>query len=177
MKKNILIFPKEFFAKPIVKDLVVTIFIAALVSSSLSYFFTKKINQATADRDFIFNFDRTFYDNAKYRKVSIAIEESYLDGGKKIFKANGGHFSDYEVEDYLFLLYDLYAYGEESLVKYKMIDDQFHYYVCLAHQNKEIRDYRKELIAQGFSKTAAFGFLDDLATKLGIHDSSDCKNL
>jgi hypothetical protein len=168
---------KRFLEKPIFKEIIVSVFIAAFVSSVISYYFNKKIDRAVANREFIFNFSRTFFDNPKYRNISIAIEEAYLDDKVKIFKRNGGQFSDYDIDDYLSLLYDLYAYGEESLVDYSIIDDQFHYYICITYQNKEIREYRKSLIKQGFSKEGAYGFLDDLATRFGINDSCNCKKL
>ena len=177
MKFNLLQFIKTLKEKPIVKEIVVSIFIAALISSAVSYFFNKSIDRDVANRDFIFNFSRTFFDNPKYRDISIAIEESYLYNKGQIFKENGGSFSDYDIDDYLSLLYDLYAYGEESLIKYDIIDDQFHYYVCVTYQNKEIRDYRKRLISQGYSDAAAHGFLDDLAKRFGIDESYNCKNL
>jgi len=168
---------KTFLAKPIVKEIFISIFIAALVSSTISYFFNKNIDRSVANRDFIFNFSRAFFDNPKYRDISIALEESYLYGKGKVFKDNGGTFTDYEVDNYLSLLYDLYAYGEESLVQYDIIEDQFHYYVCITYQNEEIRDYRKRLRLQGFSEAGAHGFLDDLAERFGINDSYNCKNL
>src|SRR3989344_1374118 len=155
-------------SKPIVKEIIVSIFIAALVSSTISYFFNKNLDRSVANREFIFNFSRAFFDNPKYRNISVALEESYLYDKGKVFKENGGAFTDYEIDDYLSLLYELYAYGEESLVQYDIIEDQFHYYVCVTYQNKEIRDYRNRLIIQGFSEVGAHGFLDDLATKFGI---------
>jgi hypothetical protein len=166
-----------FLKQPIAKDIIVPILISVVLSSAISYLINIKIDRYAANRDFIFNFSRVFFDNPKYRNLSVALEESYVYQKGNIFKVNGGSFSDYDVDDYLGLLYDLYAYGEESLVKYGIIDDQFHYYVCIAYQNKEIRDYRKRLSSQGFSKTAAHGFLDDFAAKLGINDSCNCKDL
>ena len=176
-KKNIAKSLKRFLSNPLFKDIVVSIFIAALVSSAISYFFNKSIDRAAANRDFIYNFSRTFFDNPKYRNISIAIEESYLYNKGKILKRNGGPFSDYDIDDYLSLLYDLYAYGEESLVDYDIIKDQFFYYVCITYQNKEIQEYRKKLKKdEGFSDEIAFGFLDDFAARLGISDCTNCKN-
>ena len=176
MKKN---FQKIrlFLTKPIVKEIIVSIFIAALVSSTISYFFSKNIDRSVANRDFIFNFSRAFFDNPKYRNISVALEESYLYNKGKVFKNNGGAFTDYEVDDYLSLLYDLYAYGEESLVRYDIIEDQFHYYVCVTYQNEEIKNYRNRLKAGGFSEVEAHGFLDDLVERFGIDASYNCKNI
>jgi len=166
-----------FLAKPVVKEIIISIFIAAVVSSTISYLFSRDLDRRTANRDFVFNFSRIFFDNPKYRDLSTAIEESYLYGSTKVLKVNGGDFSDYDVDDYLSLLYDLYAYGEESFVDYNIIDDQFHYYVCITYQNREIRNYRERLISQGFSDSAAHGFLDEFAERLGIDSSYNCKNL
>lgn len=168
---------RSILSKPIIKEIFVSIFIAALVSSSVSYFFNRKIDRSAGSREFIFNFGRTFFDNPKYRNISITLEESYLHDKEKIFKENGGLFSEYEVDDYMGLLYDIYAYGEESLVGYSIIEDQFHYYVCITYQNEEIKNYRKRLIAEGFSEVGAHGFLDDLAERFGIDENYDCKNL
>lgn len=107
----------------------------------------------------------------------MAIEESYLYNRGKIFKENGGPFTEYEIDDYLSLLYDLYAYGEESLVRYSIIEDQFYYYVCVTYQNEEIKNYRKKLLIEGFSEVGAHGFLDDLANRFYINDGYNCKNL
>jgi len=166
-----------FLDKPIAKYIVIPIFISVVLSSTISYFINTNFERHSANRDFIFNFSRVFFDNPKYRNLSIALEEAYVYKKGIIFKSNGGSFTDYEVDDYLSLLYDLYAYGEESLVKYDIIDDQFHYYVCIAYQNQEIRDYRKRLASKGFSRSASHGFLDDFALKLGINDVCDCKQL
>lgn len=168
---------RSFLSGPIVKEVFISIFIAALVSSSISYFFNRSIDRSAASREFIFNFSRIFFDNPKYRNISIAFEESYLYDKEKIFQENGGAFTEYEIDDYLSLLYDLYAYGEESLVDYTIIEDQFYYYVCITYQNEEIRNYRKKLIEEGFSEIGAHGFLDDLAKNFGIGDDHDCRNL
>ncbi|PIQ86557.1 MAG: hypothetical protein COV74_04050 [Candidatus Omnitrophica bacterium CG11_big_fil_rev_8_21_14_0_20_45_26] len=166
-----------FFTKPIVKEILISIFVAAFISSAISYIFNKRIDRDSASRDFIFNFSRIFFDNPKYRDVSIAIEEAYLTKAGQILEDNGGRFSDYEIDDYLGLLYDIYAYGEESLAKDKVIANQFQYYVCITYLNKEIRNYRNRLIKEGFSEELAHGFLDDLAARFGIDNSSDCKRL
>ena len=74
-------------------------------------------------------------------------------------------------------MYDFYTLGEKSLIKYDIIDNQFYYYICITYQNKEIRDYRKRLVDQGFSAIAAHGFLDQLAKELDMTDSYNCKGL
>ena len=157
------------------KTFIISIIIPIMVSSFVTFYLNNKLDQKTASREFIYNFSRVFFDNPKYRNISIALENSYLYGETPVLEENGGQFSDYEIDDYLSLIYDLYAYGEEGLVPYRIIDDQFHYHICITYNNEEIKEYRNRLKREGFSDESAYSYFDDFASKLKIEDGDDCK--
>jgi len=46
----------------------------------------------------------------------------------------------------------------------------------MTYRNKEIKNDREKLMAQGFSDVGAHGFLGDLAERFGIDLSDNCKN-
>lgn len=160
----------------ILREIIISIIFASLVGATVSYFFDYKLDRRVAHREFIYNFNRTFFDNQKYRNISTAIEEQYLYNRGNILKVNGGNFTDYEIDDYLGLFYDIWNYGEDRFVSESLIDRQFAYYVCITYQNKEIKEYRNRLEKEGFSKESAFDFLDDFAEDLRINNETNCKD-
>ena len=117
------------------------------------------------------------FDNPKYRDISIALEEQYLYGRGKIFTINGGKFSDYDIDNYLYFFYDLYSFADEDLISYKLASEQYAYYVCITYNNSEIQDYRNRLLNAGFSDWQAVGYLEDFVNILGISKSTDCKTV
>lgn len=157
------------------KEILREVIIAIIISSLVTYWFNLKLDSRAASRDFIYDFDRTYFDNPKYRNLSIAIEESSVYGRGQILQSNGGQFTDYDMDDYLSLLQDLYVYGEDGLVPYDLINNQFYYYVCVTYVNKEVEGYREKLKREGFSDAGAWGFLDVFAKRLNISKDSNCK--
>jgi hypothetical protein len=151
--------------------------IASIVSASISFYFEKKIDNRTSKRQFFYDFSRTFFDNPNYRKISIALEEQYLYGRGKIFIRNGGKFSDYDIDNYLYFLYDLSSFAEQDLISYTLVEEQYAYYVCVTYINPEIQGYRNRMLKQGFSDWQAIGYLESFAKLLGISKTSDCKAL
>lgn len=175
MKLNLLHFLKKLIEKPIIKEIVVSIFISALVSSAIAYKFSKQIDQGVANRDYIYNFSRTFFDNPKYRDVSVALEEKYLYNKGPIMLANGGKFTDYQVDDYLTHLTELYLFGDEGFISFDLLNYQFGYYVCITYNNQEIQEYIKRLKSIGF--TNPYKTLDYLAEEMDITSKTDCKKI
>src|SRR5687767_6907588 len=143
-------FPKDKL-KLFLSFIILSVIIPLISGAFGAYYFDSKINQKDAQRNFIYNFNRTFFDNPKYRDISIALEEQYLYGKGKIFQINGGMFNDYQVDDFLGILHDFYLYGESNLVAYSLIDNEFSYYLCIVYINDEIIDYRERLKKLGFS--------------------------
>ncbi len=158
------------------KEIIISIVVSALVSSIISFNFDKIVDTRTTKRQLIYEYSRTFSDNPKYRNISTAIEEQYLYSRGKIFTINGGDFSDYDIDDYLYFLYDIYALGEEKLIGYTALANQFAYYVCITFNNQEIKEYRERLLKEGFSDELANGFLIDFAKSIGISEETNCKN-
>jgi len=175
MKQNIPHFLKELIKKPIVKEVVVSIFISALVSSAIAYKFSKQIDQGVANRDYVYNFSRTFFDNPKYRDISVALEEEYLYGKGLIMLANGGIFTDYQIDDYLTHLTELYLFGDEGFVSFDLLNYQFGYYVCVTYNNQEIKEYIERLKSIGF--TNPYKTLDYLVEEMDITPQTDCKKI
>jgi hypothetical protein len=159
----------------IVREILISILVSTMISAGITFYFNKSLDKRVSSRQLIYDFSRTFFDNPKYRNISIAIEEQFLGSKKPILKSNGGLTSDYELDDYLGFLYGLYSYGKDRLVPYSVIEDQFSYYVCITYHNGEIQDYNGGLADQGFSKPLANGYLDDFAKKLKIENIEDCK--
>lgn len=175
MKNNFFNYLKTFISKPIVKEIVVSIFISALVSSAIAYKFSKQIDQGVANRDYVYNFSRTFFDNPKYRDISIALEEKYLYDRGSTMQANGGKFTDYQIDDYLTHLTELYLFGNEGFISFDLLNYQFGYYICITYNNQEIQGYIKRLKSIGF--TNPYKTLDYLAEKMDITPQTDCKQI
>src|SRR3990167_1131919 len=76
-----------------IDEAIITILVATIVSTSISFYFDTALDTRTSKRQFFYEFSRTFFDNPKYRDISIALEEQYLYGRGKIFTINGGKFS------------------------------------------------------------------------------------
>jgi len=166
---------KEQFS--IGRDLLLSIVLTTLVSSALTFYVNRALDTRVSSRQLIYDFSRTFFDNPKYRAMSTAIEESYLYGKGAVLKTNGGKFTDYDLDDYLYFLDDLYTYGEEGLVSYNLIYRQFAYYVCLTYNHKEVQAYSQKLRDEGFSTELSNGFLENFARKLGVTDKTNCRTL
>lgn len=175
---------KEYFRKEkneIIREVLITILLSALVTTLLNFYFDsireRKDQRNTAKKEFIYNFHRTFFDNLKYRDVSTAIEEQFLYNRGKILKTNGGPFTEYQLDDYLGLIYDIWTYTSyEGFVATDIIDYQFTYYICITQQNKEILGYRDRLLQMGFTKEQAYSFLDDMAETLNFKNK-DCRKI
>src|SRR3989338_8093038 len=87
----------------IAQQILLSIIVATLVSSSVSYYVNVRLDERVTERQFIYDYSRVFFDDPKYRNVSTALEEEYL-YGKKFLKPDGTSFSDYDIDDYLYLL-------------------------------------------------------------------------
>ncbi len=149
-----------------------SIIIPAIVAGFVAYSFDSKIDRNVSSREFLYNFNRTFLDNPKYRNISISLEKSYLKEpqGDYNFRKT---FTDYEIDDYLSLMSELYLYGEEGYIQYDLIGEQFGYYICITYNSEEIKNYTKELENENFEDP--FEFISNLANKLGIYEGYDCK--
>lgn len=161
------------------KVIFVSIIIPSLVSALVSFYVGETLDTRTSKRQFFYEFSRTFFDNPKYRDISIALEEQYLYGKGKIFASSGkeGKFRDYDIDDYLGFFYDVYSLADEDLIPYSLVSDQYGYYVCITYKNPEIQAYRERLLKKGFSKNQALGYLEDFANLLDITKNTDCKTL
>ena len=159
------------------REVVISIFISALVFTGLTHYYDLKIDNRVANRELIYQTSQKFFDNPKYRAISSALEKEYLYNTGEVFKRNGGSFTDEAMDDYINFFYDLYSLGEEKLVGYSLIRDQFGYEFCIAFQNKEIIAYKSQLVAMGFSENSANGFMNDLADRLNISLGTNCRQI
>jgi hypothetical protein len=168
----------------ILKEIILTIVISSLVSFAISSYLNKTQDQRVAARQFINSFSRTFFDTPKYRDLSVALEANYLYPDAVKFKRidrdrfglNGKIFTEYQLDDYLSLLGDIYSFYTDGFVSKELLDRQYAYYVCVAYNDKVVKDYRAELLLDGFSKNLNYSYLDDLAGLLGVKNK-DCKKL
>ncbi len=160
----------------IAREILISILISSVISTAFSFYAGKLIDQRVAQRQFIYDYDRTFFDNPKYREVSKAIEEQYLYDRGTLLIANGGRFDDYVIDDYLNLLSDIWTMSRAGMVSYGLFDAQFAYYLCITYQNKEIQGYRARLRSLGFSDDNSYNFLDEISPTLG-GEQQNCKTL
>ncbi len=162
------------YREDIVREVIVTLVIGGLISFGFNFLAGIKIDKRVAERQVLYEFERTFFDNQKYRNISTAIEEQYLYNKGILREINGGEFTDYDIDDYLGLLFDIWSYERDRLVYKDFINNQFGYYLCITYNNKEIKEYRSYLNSIGFTDYGSWGFLDDLANENGYIEN-DCK--
>jgi hypothetical protein len=159
----------------ILREILVSVIVAALVASLFNFYADNKIDQKTSQRQLAYDFSRTFFDNPKYRNVSIAVEEQYIDGRGNVWTGRNGPFDDYVIDDYLGLLNDIWTYDNEGLAPEHFVEDQFDYYFCITYHNADIQAYRSYLHETGYTPEAAWGYLEDVAKKYDFKNS-DCRN-
>src|SRR4051812_48624434 len=86
------------------REILLSIIISALISSGITFYFNKKMDDRVASREFIYNYSRTFIDNPKYRDVSRALEKDYL-YGEQALNAEEKEISEYDLDDYYALIF------------------------------------------------------------------------
>ena len=149
----------------IVREVLISIIISSLVLTIFTFYSNKKIDSRIAERQFIYDFGRTFVDTPKYRDIRVAIEENYL-YGKDFVNKNAEKFSDYDIDDYLYLLYDIWAFHKQSFISKELLDNQYSYFFCITYNSPEIIKYREKLRKEGFDN--AHNFLDELAEEFDL---------
>lgn len=159
----------------ILREILISILISTIVSAGTTFYLEKKLDERTSKREFMFNFGRVFMDDSKYRNVRIALEDHYL-YGRPVLKTNGGDIDDYDLDDYILLLYDMTRYYKEGFISKKVFDDFYAYYFCIAYNGSDVTSYRNKLKSLGFSEAMAYDFLDETAHELGLV-GKDCKTL
>ncbi len=172
---KLLVKAKSYLAKEkfeIFREIFISIIFSAIVSAIVTILITSYFDLRNTRRQFIYDFGRTFFDNPKYRKVSIAIEEQYLYGKEDRISS----ITEYEIDDYLGLISDMWTYYQDGFISKELIDDQYSYYLCITYNSKLIKDYRKKLQQQGFSNIESYGFLDKIAQALTLK-GKNCKEL
>ncbi len=168
-KKAKLYLAKEQFE--IFREIFVSVIISALITGIVTYQINKKIDNKDSQRKFIYEFSRTFVDNPKYRNISIALEEQLFYGREDRIK----DISDYDLDDYLGLLSDIWTFYKEDLISKDMIDSLYSYYFCITSHSKLINEYRDRSRKEGFSEEY-FQFLDEIDEELNLKNN-DCKSI
>lgn len=164
---------KSFFIKnkpEKVREALFTIIISVTISSFVTYYINKKLDDRVTHRKFIFDFSRIYFDNPKYRNVSKAIEDQYLYGKEELLSS----VTDYDLDDYLGLISDMWSYYKDDFISKELIDDQYGYYLCITYNSKFVNDYRKRLLTTGFAEGEDYSFLDIMAEELKLK-GKDCK--
>ncbi len=149
---------------------IITIIISSIASSLTTYYVNRQIDNRVTYRSFIFDFGRVYFDNPKYRDISKALEEQYL-YGKEDELAN---ITDYEIDDYLGLISDIWSFYEDGFITKDLIENQYGYYLCITYKSKFINNYRKKLLTDGFSESESYSFLEDIADELSLKEKN-CK--
>src|SRR6185369_14587321 len=133
---------KDYWAQErfeILREILLTILISALVAFIFNSYEAKTQDQRVSAREFVNSFSRTFFDNEKYRQLSVALEASYLYGeepqdiNRDQFVIDGKTFNEYQLDDYLGLLGDIYSFYKGGFVSKDLLDRQYAYYVCITY--------------------------------------------
>jgi hypothetical protein len=155
----------------IVREILLSVVISTLISGSVAFYFNRIIDRRTSRRQFIYDFSRTFTDNPKYRNVSIAIEDQYLYGKEERIS----EINEYDIDDYLGLVSDMWSFYKDGYVTKEIITDQYGYYLCITYKSELIKNYRSKLTKAGFNKESNYPFLEAMAIDFEF-DKYDCKD-
>jgi len=145
--------------------------LATIILTFVSWYSDKATAQENASRQFIYNYSRTFFDNPKYRNISVALESQYLSGNKSIPRWK---FSDYEMDDFYNLVSDFWSYYQDNFISKDLLGQQYSYEFCVIYNAQETKDYRGQLVKEGFSDD--YSFLDDIAKEFDLI-GANCKTL
>jgi len=154
----------------IIREIIISVAISAIITGLINSYLDIKMDNRISHRQFINEIGRTFFDNEKYRKVSIAIEEEYL-YDKRNFLTN---ITEYEIDDYLGLLNDIWLLYKDGFISQELVYRQFAYYFCITYNSDIVDEYRTKLKKEGFSDLMSYSFLEEVANELGLK-SEDCK--
>jgi len=155
----------------IARELVISVLIATLVSSGFSYYLNVRLDERITERQFIYDYSRIFYDNPKYRDVSIAIEQEYLQE-RPFLRRDGTTFSEYDIDDYLYLLQEIWSFYQIGYISENVLKEQYKYFICVTFNSPSVQKYRRSLDTRGFAN--AHDYLDEMAKELGV-ENIDCR--
>lgn len=112
--------------------------------------------------------DDFFFKDERLPKILRLIEDD-----KPILKANGGEYTDYDLDDYLGFMELLDDYVDDGVLPYDWVYDQFGYYITQAYKNSEVRDYLLRTRQQSdFPETIFAGFVE-IANRIAKEDSTE----
>ena len=97
--------------------------------------------------------DDFFFKNEKLYKLLRTVEQD-----KPILIANGGEYTEFDMDDYLGFFELLEKYNEDNTLSFYLIDNQFSYCIIHAYNNAEIKDYIDRLRKDTKSNDAYSGF-------------------
>lgn len=155
------------------REIIISIIISSLIGGSIAFYFNKKIDERIASRQFIYEYSRTFFDNQKYRNISVALENQYL-YKERFVTPQGQNFNDYDIDDFYSLIYDIWSFYKEGFISKKLLNEQYVYYLCVIYNAPETKTYRAKLKTEGF--TDNYNFLDDIAKEFELNNK-DCKTI
>jgi hypothetical protein len=155
------------------RELLISILISALVIASFTYASDRRIDNRIAARQFVYDYGRTFIDNPKYRDLSVAMEDEYL-YGKEFQRTSGKKFNDYEVDDYLYLMNDIWSFYKDGFVSKEMLSEQYLYFLCVSVNSPSVQQYRSKLQGEGF--TGSHEFLDEASEEFKL-TGTNCRKV
>ncbi len=155
----------------IYREIILTIIISAVVSGCLNLYLDSKMDDRISYRQVMYDFEKRFFDNPKYRNISVYIEEDYL--GEKITVPTP---TDYELDDYLGLLNNIWLFYHDGFVSKELINRQYWYYFCITYNSPLVKKYTGTISNQDFEKESNYVLLLSSVIKDLDLDGKDCKN-
>ena len=134
--------------------------IGTLITALLIYWQIRTSAQSTLG-DLILRFHSDFFFRRRNSKIIRAIEDH-----RPVLKENGGKFDDEDLDDFLGIIELLDLYIKKGLLEKQMVDDMFGYYIVIAYENKEVRDYI-DLIRKDMKDADYYSGTEFLAKQFG----------
>lgn len=172
---NLLKRAKSYLAKEqfeIFREIILSIVISSVISTSFGFYFNKRIDERIAQREFTYEFGKTFSDNTKYRNVRLAIEDQYLHNATD----RATLIDDYDIDDYLGLLSNMWGYYKDGFITEELLKDQYEYYLCITYNSQLTNEFLTRLKKQGFSQESSYPFLEEMAIQLKLKNKN-CRDI
>lgn len=134
--------------------------IISLVSIILLYKQLREMQNASLGEFMLRLHDEFFWKHSNAEIVKC------IESNKKIFKANGGRFSELDVDNYLGAIELLSMYLQQHILKENIIKHFFGYYIIKTYENLEIKAYIKK--CKLIAGPHIYSNIEELAGKFSI---------
>lgn len=148
-------------------------FVLILITAGVGYVQLQEIKRQMKDENKIASLQNVLTINSQlYSEKNTGIIAA-IGENQRIRNKNGGHYSDYELENFLGIfdsMDQVYIQGHLSI---NDLCEQFSYYVVSAYEYPEIKSYIREIRKN--NENNFFGGFDDLYKVVKESGESDCR--